>query len=90
MVIVELGPAVVHAVGRKLAALRGDVPALHLFAEVLVHLSTYGTAVVAYLLDSMVGLHLSKTATALTALVWLVVMLRLAYKVKRHLHDLEH
>ena len=88
--IVELAPAAFDFAASKVAALRSDIPALHIVAEVLVHLSTYGIAVVADLLDSMVGLHLSKPATALTALAWFVVMTRLAYKVKRYLHDLEH
>lgn len=92
MLLVE-GPAVWRlakaAVSRKASALREDKPTLEVAAEALVHLSTYGSVVLAYVLDKAFGVHLGHLAIAGVSLLWFLLTLRLARAVRAVLHDLE-
>lgn len=73
---------------RALDRVRHDEDVMHVLAEVLVHLSTYGTVLFGFVLQVAVGAHMDLAAKALASLTWFVVMLRAAIAVRRALRRL--
>lgn len=91
--LVVEGPAILRVLRERLLkaaeAFRKDHAALEVAAEALVHLSTYGSAVLVFVLGKALSLHMGALPTAGLAVVWFLVMLRLAYKVRKLAADSE-
>lgn len=94
--LVEGGPLLKRLVGgRVLPALRAfrerflkDRILLELVAETTVHLSTYGSIVVGWVVHHLVGDEPGYIFTASVAIVWFTAMLYISYWARKLLEDL--
>lgn len=94
--LVEGGPLLKRLVGgRVLPAMRAfserflkDRILLELVAETTVHLSTYGSIVVGWLVHHLVGDEPGYVFTASVAIVWFAAMLYISYWARKLLEDL--
>lgn len=73
---------------RFLKRLRTDEPLLELLAELTVHLSTYGSAVVGWVLHLLVGEQSGALPPVVGGLLWFVVLLRISLWLREMLKNL--
>lgn len=72
----------------RIEAFRHDEVAMEVLAELLVHLSTYGTVIVGFMIDAVFGTHLGILSKALLALIWMYAMVKSSVQVRRALKSL--
>lgn len=95
--LVALLPAILSVVllalvegPRWAARIASDKVALHVVAEVAVHLSTYGAVFVGLALDMLFNLHLEHSRIMLlVGLVWFAALVRVSYIARRLAETLE-